>query len=248
MLTKVLPAAAALALVPPGPAWALDWQRPGDITSGSMVVFSPIEQPLGRVELSLGAGYVLSSPPGSVAPPVFPILGAVSRVHPLLEVSALISPNSVIGFRVPHVQEAAHAVGSGFELQAQLDPRPNLPGGLNVPGMGTANLGLQYVLETTQKAGPFAFHTMPLVGYYTKGPVAGVGFAADLDLGPVIVGAGATLRFWYDGRASYFPDQRLGAGARAFITDRIFALAAYNANVPEGVQAALVGVGHHMGH
>ncbi len=241
---------AALALLVAGqPALAKEsGPRPGDITSSSMVVFSPIQQPLAASEWSLGAGYTVAVPAGSVAPPVFPILGMVWRAHQNLEVSALVSPNTVIGFRVPHVQGAGHAIGSGFELQAQLDPRPNLAGGVTVPGMGTANLGVQYVLESTNIAGIFEFHTMPSVGYYTKGPLAGVGFAADIDMYPVILGAGANLRFWYDGASNGFiPDQRLGAGARVILSRKLFLLVAYNAFVPEGTQAILGGVGYHLG-
>jgi len=247
-LKSVLPAAFTL-LLAAAPAIAKEGgPRPGDITTGSMIVFTPQQQPLGSSEWSLGAGYTLAVPPGSVAPPVFPILGMVWRADPNLEVSALVSPNTVVGFRVPHVQAAGHALGSGFELQAQLDPRPGLPGGVTVPGMGTANLGLQYVLESTTIGGIFEFHTMPSVGYYTRGAQVGLGFAADFDFYPIIAGAGANLRFWYDPRSNAFvPDQRLGAGARYILSRRMFLVAAYNAFIPEGTQALIGGLGYHLG-
>lgn len=229
------------------PAHAETQPRPGDILTGSMVVFSPVQQPLGATEWSLGLGYSPITLKGNVAPPFFPVLGVVSRITENLEVSALISPNSILGFRVPHVQEADRAVGSGFELQAQLDPRidPSVAG-TAIPSLGTQNFGAQYVLETYQKVGPFGFYAMPQFGYYTKGPIAGIGFDADLELGPVILGAGVNLRYWYK-TPSFVPDSRLGVGARYVVDEHMFLMAAFNGYVPEGIQAYLMGAGYRFG-
>lgn len=240
--------AAALAALAVGTGEPPVSPRPGDITTGSMVVFSPVAQPLGATEWSLGGGYALAVPSGAVGPRAFPVVGFVGRVAESLEISALISPNSILGFRVPHEQHHFRSVGSGFELQAQLDPRLLPEGGVQVPATGTANLGAQYVLETVQRVGPLLVYAMPQAGYYTRGPLLGTGLAFDLDLGPVIIGAGANLRFWYDGKSGGFvPDQRLGAGGRLVLSDRMFVMAAYNAFVPEGTQATLVGVGYRFG-